>query len=254
MSDFTAPTSHALQWRTPSPVPKQRSSERKHSEGEPAEAPHVQQRHSLDAAWTERNSSDLAEQHELHEDHVHWAHVQRSSQKHHPYGSQAGSYQPFSLKDYRDNDYDPKQRSYWTLGTLGKDPDTAEVQRKKENAEKVRDLSQAIREQNLAARASSPARQPRPSPQQEPKKPSTRERAFEYARNLTRAASPKKRRSRGDGYRVRHMGSIAEGVPAPAGRPSMALLMDIEQLEALHGQQQKQVEQIYKEFGRGPTH
>lgn len=40
----------------------------------------------------------------------------------------SGGYQPFSLKDYRDNDYDPKHRSYWTLGTLGKDPDTAEVQ------------------------------------------------------------------------------------------------------------------------------
>lgn len=34
----------------------------------------------------------------------------------------------------------------------------------------------------------------------------------------------------------------------------MAILMDIEELEALHGQQQKQVEQIYKEFGRGLTH
>ncbi len=56
------------------------------------------------------------------------------------------------------------------------------MQRKKDTAEKVRDLSQAIREQNLAARASSPARQPRTSPQQEAKKPSTRERAFEYAR------------------------------------------------------------------------
>ena len=198
--DDTAPTSHTLQWRTPSPVPMQTSTERKHSEGKPAEAPHVQQRHSLDAAWTERISkhSDLADQ---HEDHVHWAHLQRSSHQDHPHGSlsdeahhlalgmsrrgsffpghslsddrqgeaglsdrkdnhanqqyhghvasgparrqshagnqpgsidmgSAGSrgYQPFSLKDYRDNDYDPKQRTYWTLGTLGKDPDTAEVQ------------------------------------------------------------------------------------------------------------------------------
>lgn len=53
---------------------------------------------------------------------------------------------------------------------------------------------------------------------------------------------------------MRHMGSVAEALPAPTARPSMAILMDIEELEALHGQQQKQVEQIYKEFGRGLTH
>ena len=34
----------------------------------------------------------------------------------------------------------------------------------------------------------------------------------------------------------------------------MSLLMDIEQLETLHGKQQKQVEQLYKEFGRGLAH
>lgn len=165
-----------------------------------AEAPHVQQWHSSDAARTERSSrhSELADQ---QEGHVHWAYAQRSSQQDHAHdsladeahhlalgmsrrgsffpghslsedrpgqskqsgrrddhasqqhhkhvasgpatrsidaGSQPGShdmgsiasggYQPFSLKDYRDNDYDPKHRSYWTLGTLGKDPDTAEVQ------------------------------------------------------------------------------------------------------------------------------
>ncbi|KAK9916873.1 hypothetical protein WJX75_008204 [Coccomyxa subellipsoidea] len=91
-------------------------------------------------------------------------------------------YQPYFLKDYRENDYDPKHRSYWMLGTLGKDPDTAETQRKKENLEKVRDLSQAIRVQNLAARSSSPTRQ---QPQQEQKKSSARERAQEYARSAS---------------------------------------------------------------------
>lgn len=40
----------------------------------------------------------------------------------------AFGYHPYSLKDYRDNDYDPKQRSYWTLGTLGKDTDPADIQ------------------------------------------------------------------------------------------------------------------------------
>lgn len=53
------------------------------------------------------------------------------------------------------------------------------MQRKKENLEKVRDLSQAIRMQNLAARSSSPTRQ---QPQQEQKRSSARERAHNYAR------------------------------------------------------------------------
>jgi len=62
------------------------------------------------------------------------------------------------------------------------------MQRKKEKAEKVRDLSQAIRQQNMAAsnaRSTSPACLPRPQPQQEPKYPSARERAQEYARSGT---------------------------------------------------------------------
>ncbi len=56
------------------------------------------------------------------------------------------------------------------------------MQRKKENAERVRDLSQAIRVQNLATRSSSPPRPHRQQPQQEQKQQSTRERAHEYAR------------------------------------------------------------------------
>ncbi len=36
--------------------------------------------------------------------------------------------------------------------------------------------------------------------------------------------------------------------------PSMSVLMDIEQLETLHSQKQKQVAEIYKEFGRGLAH
>ncbi|KAK9916871.1 hypothetical protein WJX75_008204 [Coccomyxa subellipsoidea] len=142
------------------------------------------------------------------------------------------------------------------LGTLGKDPDTAETQRKKENLEKVRDLSQAIRVQNLAARSSSPTRQ---QPQQEQKKSSARERAQEYARSLFRAPSPsKRRRSRGEGSQEGNAGhprgSVADQHLESLPSQSMAVMMDIEQLETLHGKQQKQVEQIYKEFGRGLAH
>ena len=54
--------------------------------------------------------------------------IDASRSSSHDVASTSLGYQPYSLKDYRENDYDPKHRSYWMLGTLGKDPDTAETQ------------------------------------------------------------------------------------------------------------------------------
>ncbi len=191
VSTSTAPTSHALQWRTSLPVPQQNIASQRN----------LQHQGSSDADWAQGSSrpSYLAEE-DQDEGHVHWATARLSHHQHdelaeeahhralgmsrrgsffpghsaaddhlrhsgdsgreedrsqssihdqgqasasgrssgsasdevksrsHGMASRSLGYEPYSLKDYRDNDYDPKQRSYWMLGTLGKDPDTTEMQ------------------------------------------------------------------------------------------------------------------------------
>ncbi len=46
----------------------------------------------------------------------------------HSAASLAFGYQPYSLKDYRENRYDPKSFQYWMLGKLGPGPVSRELQ------------------------------------------------------------------------------------------------------------------------------
>lgn len=77
-----------------------------------------------------------------------------------------------------------------------------------------------------------------------------------------RAQSPsKRRRSRGQVQGMQECSALQQGTSAAEPQqhglqppPSMSVLMDIEQLETLHSQKQKQVAEIYKEFGWGLAH
>ncbi|CAK0735687.1 hypothetical protein CVIRNUC_000621 [Coccomyxa viridis] len=165
----------------------------------------------------------------------------------------AYGYQPHTLEDFRAQGYDAKRERYWVLGTLGADVDTQELQSKRDKAERIRHLSQSIRERNQALADSSGGRQACSLRAAPPENGSgaVRERMQEYARTVQRAAVhnrlPSPPKLRGEDQ------PLDSSVTDPSKDMKECLFTDIGELEALYMQQKLQVEQMCSELLETPV-
>uniref|UniRef100_A0A7R9YU19 Calponin-homology (CH) domain-containing protein n=1 Tax=Chlamydomonas euryale TaxID=1486919 RepID=A0A7R9YU19_9CHLO len=157
----------------------------------------------------------------------------------------AVDFQPYSAKDFQDKEYNIKQpgKAYWELGRLGADLESEELQSKRENQERIKEMAAKVREENLKRAAAAP---PKPKAVKEL---SARDRALQFAKNVPKpeqkpqpassAVQPKgKAGSSGSG------GSYATKLSA--AQPDA----ELNALEEQHRRDQEKVDEIRAQLAR----
>eukprot|EP00798_Chlamydomonas_sp_ICE-L_P025562 gene25562-11212_t len=180
-------------------------------------------------------------------------------------------FHPYDQKDFDEKGYNKgSDKNYWELGRLGPDLETAELQAKRENQERIKLLAAKVRDDNLRKAQGAHSAAAIAAKREKEREPTKRERALAFAKSVPKPEPPKpkvteegKKKPEPPKPKVTVEGKkkpeplkpkVTEEAPkklmvAP-GSYALPKMSELEMLEAKHRSDRDRVEAIRSELAR----